>query len=246
MNKRHFSNPNSRKVREFEKREQEILATALRRFHSDDWESVTVAQIAQQVGIAKGTMYLHFSSKHEIYARLALDFYRALLQRLSEPLSGKTLQQLRELITRAFEFHLERPAYRRVTQYCEREDFRRNVKDAIASELDGIDHRIEKIINAILLSGIEQGQIVAKPPQQLMLCLHCTFQGALTRFWCNRHGEQNTPDEFVNTITDYMLDTINYNGELTIGRNKTEQAINQITSKKNPRPTTGNKLELTT
>lgn len=242
MSKQHCSNTNFRKARDFEKREQEILATALRRFRCDEWESVTVAQIAQEVGIAKGTMYLHFSSKHEIYARLALDFYRALALQLSEPLNGSALQQLRELITRAFNFHLKRPAYRRVTQYCEREDFRRNVKDEIASELDDIDQRIEKIINNVLLSGIDQGQVKAQPPQQLILCLYCTFQGALTRFWCNRTGEQNTPDEFVNTITDYMIDTINNNDKPIDGRN-TSGCTNE---KKKLRPTIGKKLELTT
>lgn len=246
MTKQLCNHANSRKAREFEKREKEILATALDRFHSDDWESVTVAQIAQQVGIAKGTMYLHFSSKHEIYARLALDFYRALSLHLSDPLNGNALEQLRQLITRAFEFHLERPAYRRVTQYCEREDFRCTVKDEIATELDDIDRHIEKIINAVLLSGIQQGHVKAKPLDQLILCLQCTFQGALTRFWCNRHGEQNTPGNFVTTVTDYMLDTINNSDEPTVGHNAPEQQTAQTSRKNNPLPTTGNILDLTT
>lgn len=216
MSKPHCITTTSRKAREFEKREREILDVALRRFCSDDWESVTVAQIARDVGIAKGTMYLHFASKHEIYARLALDFYRSLQEHLHNTGNGNALQQLRQMITQAFEFHFDRPAYRRVTQYCERDDFRRNVKDEIARELDDIDKNIEASITTILSQGIAEGLINASAPQPLILCLQCTFQGALTRFWCNRHGEQNKPDEFVDAITRYMLDTITANAELQV------------------------------
>ena len=62
-----------RKIREFERREQEILSAALELFAGERWESVTVTQIAKQAGIGKGTVYKHFASKDEIYARLALD-----------------------------------------------------------------------------------------------------------------------------------------------------------------------------
>ncbi len=235
---------NSRKARNFEKREQEILATALDQFCSDEWECVTVAEIARQVGIAKGTMYLHFSSKHEIYVKLVLDFYRALLMHLGKPLTGTPPQQLRQLIKRAFEFHLERPAYRRVTLYCEREDVRHTVNPEITRELDKINHDIENIIHRILLSGIEQQHFKAKPPQQLILCLQCTFQGALTRFWCNRHSEQSATDQFVNTIINYILDTItsNESDKITPARSALKQ---QPTIKKYPQTGTENKLEMT-
>ena len=125
----------SRKAQDFQRREKAILAAALKSFGSDHWESVTVAQIAREVGIAKGTMYLHFASKQEIYARLALDFYQALTLHLDQPLTSNASDNLQELITRAFEFHLERPDYRRVTQYCEREDFRRNINPGLALSL---------------------------------------------------------------------------------------------------------------
>src|SRR4051812_11157804 len=68
-----------RKAREFNRREQEILAAALQLFRRDEWQTVTVEQIAQQAEIGKGTVYKHFASKDEIYARLALRFHRGIL-----------------------------------------------------------------------------------------------------------------------------------------------------------------------
>lgn len=235
----------SRKARDFEKREQEILSIALRQFGDDDRESVTVAQIAREAGIAKGTMYLHFSSKHEIYARLALDFYRSLLQTLTEPVEGNAVEQLRQIIVSAFDFHLKRPAYRRVTQFCERDDFRHAVNTRITSELDKIEQQIEQTVCAVLTRGIEQKLFEACQPDQLILCLQCTFQGALTRYWRNRHNEQSAPDEFVEMVTHYMLDTITRKPEpLARPKQPAKQAPQFITTK-NHRANTGNRLETT-
>lgn len=198
----------SHKAEAFKQREQDILATALESFCSDQWESVTVAQIANQVGIAKGTMYLHFTSKNEIYARLALDFYRDLLISLNRPLAGNGINKFRQLVQRAFAFHLERPLYRRVTQYCEREDFKCNVAPEIAQGFDQIDEEIENILKKVLAQSINEDILKPASPDKLIVGLRCTFHGALTLFWSNRHGEQNNPDDFVTTVTDYMLATI--------------------------------------
>ena len=67
-----------RKVREFRRREQEILDTALKLFLEQGEDSVTVEMIADAVGIGKGTIYKHFKSKAEIYLRLMLDYERDL------------------------------------------------------------------------------------------------------------------------------------------------------------------------
>lgn len=68
----------SRKVREFRRREQEILDAALALFLEQGEDSVTVEMIADRVGIGKGTIYKHFKSKSEIYLRLMLDYERDL------------------------------------------------------------------------------------------------------------------------------------------------------------------------
>jgi len=232
-------NKNSRKARDFQLRERAVLATALKSFGSDHWESVTVAQIARDVGIAKGTMYLHFASKQEIYARLALDFYQALTEHLAQTQARSATDKLRELITRAFEFHLEQPDYRRVTQYCEREDFRRNIKPQLAKAFNEIDNRLQAIISSVLLQGIAEGSFKKRPPQQIILGLQCTFHGALNRFWCNRNGEQDHPHSFIDLVASYML-------ESTLDDHQPGHSTDPAPSIKNPRLTAGKPMELTT
>ena len=178
---------------------------ALQCLSSEDWESVTVAQIASMVGIAKGTMYLHFSSKQEIYARLTLDFYRDLLSHLVNSRTGNGAERLAGMIRQAFRFYLQHPKYRCVTQYCEREDFRFKLNPEIAEQFDAIDQKVYQLICSELALGIESGAFKPLQIDQQTLGLKCTFRGALTMLWCNRNNEQTDPEHFINSVTDYML-----------------------------------------
>ena len=60
----------SRKVREFKRREEEILESSLELFKTHGEDKITVEVIADSVGIGKGTIYKHFKSKSDIYLRL--------------------------------------------------------------------------------------------------------------------------------------------------------------------------------
>ncbi len=195
----------SRKAREFARREEEILNVALECFSGEDWESVTVAQIADIVGIAKGTMYSHFASKHDIYARLTLDFYTALLKNLQRACHGSGVGRMAGLIEQAFRFYIQQPKYRCVTQYCEREDFRCKLDADLSARFDAIDQDFYQLLHEELTLGISAGVFKPLAIDQQILGLKCTFHGALTVLWCNRNGEQQHPDEFIHNVTQFML-----------------------------------------
>ena len=59
----------SRKEREFERRESEILAAALDLFARDDWELVTVDEIAKKVMIEQGVDIEYKVEVHNRYFR---------------------------------------------------------------------------------------------------------------------------------------------------------------------------------
>ena len=95
-----------RKVREFRRREQEILDTALKLFLEQGEDSVTVEMIADAVGIGKGTIYKHFKSKAEIYLRLMLDYERD----LAALFHSEDVARDKEALSRAyFEFRMRDP-----------------------------------------------------------------------------------------------------------------------------------------
>jgi len=74
------------KERVRQEREHEILDAARDVFARDGYERASIDSIAERVGIAKGTVYLHFSSKEEIL--------RALLRQIASGLAKECQQRL--------------------------------------------------------------------------------------------------------------------------------------------------------
>jgi len=62
----------SRRKKEKEQRKMAILKAAQQLFFKKGYQSVSVESIARKAQISKGTVYLYFNSKEEIYAQILL------------------------------------------------------------------------------------------------------------------------------------------------------------------------------
>ena len=196
-----------RKEREFKRREREILQAALRLFDQDDWQLVTIERIAQESEIGKGTVYLHFASKEDIYGRLALDFARQLLAKLVRiDAALPPVDRLRAGIRIIFDAHRAGRRYQRIVDYCNREDFRRRLEPGIAGELQRIDEQITSAVTAIVQEGIAAGTFPDRPLETLLWGPHATLIGAV-RILAGNCGCVNPPDAdaFVDDVTRFML-----------------------------------------
>ena len=194
-----------RKEREFLRREKDILDAALTLFGTEDWQTVTVEQIAERAEIGKGTVYKHFTSKDEIYARLAGDFQREALDQLERiDRSLPVLQRLRMIVAIFWQRHLESGEYQHVVQYCEREDFRRSLSAEAQEELALLDARFQAAIDVVLQDGIDQGILPRKPREALIFGPIAALNGA-TRMACNCAPEGGSRDEFLNELTNFIL-----------------------------------------
>jgi AcrR family transcriptional regulator len=196
-----------RKERDFRRREGEILQAALRLFDGDDWQLVTIDRIAQEAEIGKGTVYLHFPSKEDIYGRLALDFARGLLERLQgiDP-ALPPVERLRAAIGIVFEAHRGAKSRQRIVDFCNREDFRRRLDAATAAELQRVDADITAIIFAVLEEGIAAGVFPDRPHEVLLWGAHATLLGAVRMLGGNCGCvDLPDPDAFVAEVTRYML-----------------------------------------
>lgn len=194
-----------RKEREFMRREREILDAALALFSTEDWQAVTVEQIAERAEIGKGTVYKHFASKDEIYARLAADFHRKAVEKLERiDRTLPVLQRLRLIIAIFWEQHLSGTEYQHLVQYCEREDFRKSLPVEAQTEMAQLDARFQSAIDAVLQDGIDQGILPAKPREALVFGPVAALNGA-TRMACNCMPPSVTPDQYLNELTNFIL-----------------------------------------
>ena len=74
----------TRKEREREARKQDILEVAARFFSERDFHEVTVDEIAEAVGLSKGTLYLYFKNKDDLFYTIVVEKTQSLLRRLQE------------------------------------------------------------------------------------------------------------------------------------------------------------------
>lgn len=151
-----------RKVREFRRREQEILDTALRLFLAADGEdSVTVEMIADAVGIGKGTIYKHFKSKTEIYLRLMLDYERE----LNELLQSETVDRDKEALSRAyFEFRMRDPERYRLFDRLEDRIVKGRQAPEMVEQLHSIRASNFERLTGLIKARIDEGKLEDVPP----------------------------------------------------------------------------------
>ena len=199
-----------RKQREFERREQDILQAALRLFDREDWQLVTIERIAQEAEIGKGTVYLHFPSKEDIWGRLALDFSRDLLAQL-ETIDGSlpVVERLRASIHVFFAAHRARPQHHRVVEYCDRDDFRRRIGDANRAELERVDGEIATLIHGVLQQGKDEGLFADRPLPVLLYGAQATVVGAI-RLLGNLCIVAERPEEQEEEIVRWVLAGLMY------------------------------------
>ena len=80
-----------------EARRRVILAAAHRLFRAGDGALPTSAEVASAAGLAKGTVYLYFKTKEEIFAKVLLEGWRPVLGFLCRPSTAEAVDQ-REVI----------------------------------------------------------------------------------------------------------------------------------------------------
>ena len=195
-----------RKQREFARREREILDAALELFSAEDWQAVTVEQIADRAEIGKGTVYKHFQSKDEIYARLAAEFAVDMVERL-EAIDAKlpVMARLRAIVRVFWERHRAAREYQHLVQYCEREDFRKSLTPDAQAELAALDARLRDAIDSVLDEGIEQGILPRKSREALVFGPMAALHGAVRLMWSDALPAETRRDQYMDEITNFIL-----------------------------------------
>ena len=147
-----------RKARQFQAREEEIVHSALNLFYSNHPASITMEMIARETEIGRGTLYLHFKSKDDIYARIIISRNQRLFERFKEVnLQQPPLELLKQLVSTYVEFCLADADGYRVQKQCDQLLIKENLKPEILAELVELrGNRIELLREAIE-KGIKAG-----------------------------------------------------------------------------------------
>ncbi|MFT0213139.1 TetR/AcrR family transcriptional regulator [Pseudomonas sp. F1_0610] len=168
-----------RKVREFRRREQEILDTALALFLEQGEDSVTVEMIADTVGIGKGTIYKHFKSKTEIYLRLMLDYERE----LNELFQSNVVSTDKEALSRAyFAFRMRDPQRYRLFDRLEEKVVKGHQLPEMVEQLHSIRKSNFQRLTQLIEARIDEGKLEDVPPYFHYCAAWALVHGAVALF----------------------------------------------------------------
>lgn len=115
-----------RRQREKDIRRQDIIDAAERVFFTKGYESATMDDISKEAEYSKRTVYLHFSSKEQLYFEAMTRGYRLLIGNIEKNLAanrpGDALGELRCIFDTYFRFSEEHPSYFKAIVEYETED----------------------------------------------------------------------------------------------------------------------------
>lgn len=179
----------SRKDREKEARKRDILEVAAQLFASRGFHDVKVDDIAESVGLSKGTIYLYFENKDNLFLAMLTERLEAFDKQLSQAVRAEA----------SFHEQLERFIYSYLTFFRENESFYKIVhseKTRMSIENHYKLHeysqssylKISELITKMVAQGIEEGALRPLDPQSLglslvgilnMIIYHSIFMGVL-------------------------------------------------------------------
>ena len=158
-----------RKEREFQRREEEILAAALKLFLQHGLETVTIEMIAEAAEIGKGTIYKHFKSKHDIFVSLAInsaDAAQTVIEEQIDP-DGPVVDQLCRLIRIKWNKFMQNPEHYYLMMRCERIVAMEDLTPEVSARLMAKHNYMKVLVERLISRGIQEGIIRDEPIENL-------------------------------------------------------------------------------
>lgn len=194
-----------RKEREFRRREEEILSTAYRLLAEMEPSQMTMEQIAEQAEIGRGTIYKHFKSKDEIYAKLILNRREKLNQKL-EQIEKEGIERIPRLVRAYMDYCLEdREAYA-VHKKCDAHCVRQNLSPEMFDSLNTQQEVKIDLVKKILLKALGE---TASDSEDLVYYICSVWgmqKGAIDAFLDNRfEGAQLEEEKYFKIVEQTFL-----------------------------------------
>ena len=143
-----------------EQKRKQIIAAAVKRFGSRPFHEVKLEEIAADARIGKGTIYIYFKSKEDLYASIVREGLRELIDRLRERVEAEDVsasQALRLIVRELVSYAIHQPARFKL------------LRSGVAMPFDpaAADLRAElgKLVEATIRRGVRRGEFSDPHPE---------------------------------------------------------------------------------
>jgi TetR/AcrR family transcriptional regulator len=147
-----------RKKREREIRRKDIIDAAERLFFANDYENVTMNDIAKEAEMARGTLYQYFKNKDDIYAAIAMRAAKMIGETFHELVSKDQtgIEKMRSICEFYYDFYKKYPGYYKAYYHAGMFDLKGS---PTLDELRKIrKNSFQEAVNAVK-AGMEDGSI---------------------------------------------------------------------------------------
>jgi AcrR family transcriptional regulator len=173
---------NERKLREKEYRIKQIQDSAATLFYKKGYVATTISDISESAEISKGTVYLYFKSKDDLYYSLVEPSLDKLSKKLIQIAGMKKISseiRIKKAVAATYDFYVKDPdAYHLVSRYDASvfskllsHDKLDKLKRLMRSNLDQVE--------IIVSDGIKQGCFHKSNPRMTAMIFWNTFMGII-------------------------------------------------------------------
>lgn len=173
-----------RKEREKQQRKEEILDAAQKVFFQRGLQASTLEEIAEASELSKGTVYLYYRSKEDLYLGVMVRGLRILFRMLSDALSTEEPipNLIAKLADRYYEFFTTYRQYFRMVHFFSSPQFQTHVSKEMRKLCKDESRRIWTLLVDLIRRGIDEGTI--KPevkPEELAVMLWSSSHAMMMR-----------------------------------------------------------------
>ncbi len=152
-----------RKERDRERRRQDIMVAARRVFSAKGYEKTTMEDIAREVELSPGTLYLYFKNKDDLYASLSLRVLQFMNVKLDHALADEGLDfdaKLRGIMTAMMEVYDYDPLILNNVFHLQSSETLGNLSAELLAQINSLSRRALQTLARMFASEIRKGTIV--------------------------------------------------------------------------------------
>jgi TetR/AcrR family transcriptional regulator, cholesterol catabolism regulator len=183
------------------RREQEVLDAATKVFHSRGYADASVQDIADELGILKGSLYHYIDSKEDLLFRLLADTHDEVQAILDEVVAVEDLaplDRLRLYITRQVEYTTRNLA--RMAIYYHDFD---QLSEARHKELTKKRHAHEQFVSGLIAEAQKAGDVAADVDPALTT--NYLFGSMIWVYRWYKPGGKVRPQRLAETCADFVM-----------------------------------------
>jgi len=197
-----------RKEREKEHRKEEILDSAQKVFFDKGFQVATMDEIADSAELSKGTLYLYYNSKEDLFLAVMMRGLNILYELIDGVMNSdrSIVRKLLALEDVYLEFFESQKNYFRMFYFIQTPQFHKQVSEEMRLSCCALTHKIWELVIDLLKKGMDDGLIRSDiNPVEIVIILWSSSTALMLRI----NGENPLWKDRMNIDLKHTLKTSN-------------------------------------